>query len=152
MYILAAQVEAFIKEYDLDKGQITTARSILEEFKGDANTFREAKKEELAQIISRQREALAIRDLPGVKKARAEHKKLLAPVYDLCNEMESRLKNLLTTAQIQRHAEKAERNTSKSTPRKVTRKTSLDEGEDAPPRAEPPPGGSDDTRADADKG
>jgi hypothetical protein len=147
-------VEAFIKEYNLDKGQITTARSILEEFKSDANTFRESKKEELAQIIARQREALANRDLKGVKKARAEHKKLLAPVYDLCDEMEARLKNLLTTAQIQRHAEKTKLENGKSTQRKVTRKTPMDDGEGVATRAEPPHGGSDDSQAhaDSDKG
>ena len=39
-------VAEFIKEYELNEGQITAARSILVEFKGKANDFKNAKKKE----------------------------------------------------------------------------------------------------------
>ncbi len=122
--IFETLVEEFIKEYELDEGQITSARSILEEFKVKANDFRDAKKLELAKIAVQQQDALARRDLKAIKQTNAAHKKLLEPVYELCDEMDGRLKGLLTTSQIQRHAEKSKaRETSKGAP-KVTKKTS----------------------------
>lgn len=101
--IFETLVEEFIKEYELDEGQITSARSILEEFKGKANDVREAKKLQFAKIAVQQQEALTRRDLDAIKEAAAAHKKLLEPVYQLCSAMDDRLKALLTTAQIQRH-------------------------------------------------
>lgn len=100
-------VEQFIKEYPLDEGQVTAAKSILEEFKVKANSYWNSKKREFTGIAAKQQEALDAHNLKGIKKAAAEHKKLLEPVYQLCSQMEDRLDGLLTTAQIQQHAEKA---------------------------------------------
>ncbi|MGD2111316.1 MAG: hypothetical protein PVI86_18205 [Phycisphaerae bacterium] len=101
-------VEQFIKDYKLDEGQVTAAKSILEEFKIKANDYRTAKKKEFTEIAARQQHALDNKDLAEVKRAHAAHKKLLAPVYQLHAQMEDRLMGLLTTAQIQQHAEKTE--------------------------------------------
>ena len=124
--IFETLVEEFIKEYQLDEGQITSARSILEEFKAKANDFREANKLEFAKIALKQQEAMVDGDLDGIKRARAAHKKLLGPIYELSTEMHGRLEKLLTTAQIQRHAERSERAPEKPKPKgsKVTKKVS----------------------------
>lgn len=105
--IFATLVERFIKEYELDDGQITSARSILEEFKAKANDFRARNQSAFAKIAEQQEEALTDHDIPGIKKAHASRKKLLGPVYGLVGEMNGRLKGLLTTAQIERHKEQA---------------------------------------------
>ncbi len=117
-------VEEFIREYQLDEGQITSARSILEEFKGKANDFRDAKKVELTKIAAQQQEALDRRDLKAIKTAAAAHKKFLEPIYKLCDKMDSRLKGLLTTSQIQRYAAKNKAGETAQRPPKVTKKTS----------------------------
>ncbi len=122
--IFETLVQEFIKEWDLNEGQITAARSILEEFKGKANDFRESKKAAFAQLATQQREAMERRDLDGIKKTRAANKKLLGPVFGLCTEMEGRLRNLLTTAQIERHAEKPDVAKDRPEKRKVTKKPS----------------------------
>ncbi len=104
--ILAAIVEEFTREHKLDKGQITTARSILEEFKSKANDYRNSKKREFAAAVKETEAAHQRRDLGAVKKAAKAHKELLKPVYVLCDQMQDRLMSLLTTAQRQRHREK----------------------------------------------
>lgn len=128
--ILETLVEEFIKEYKLDEGQITAAQSILEEFKSKADDLRSSKKVEFAMVAAQQRAALETRDLKALKLASTEHKKLLVPVYKLCDLMEERLKGLLTSAQIQQHAEKSARGKKRPTPDRVTRKTT--------PKKEPP--------------
>ena len=102
--ILETLVEEFIKEHKLSKGQVTAARSILEEFKGQANDYKMSKKKELAAVAAERQTALQARDLAGIKAAEARHKKLLKPIYALCDAMTDRLEKQLTTAQIQRHA------------------------------------------------
>ncbi len=145
--IFETLVEEFIKEYGLDEGQITSARSILEEFKVKANDFREAKKVEFAKIALKQQEAMVDRDLDTIKKARADQKKLLRPVYELSAEMHDRLEKLLTTAQIQRHAERSKRADEKPKASKVTKKTS-------PKKSKPSEGESSESgsQAKSDKG
>lgn len=144
--IFTTLVEAFIKEYELDEGQITSARSILEEFRRKANDFREAKKEAFAKIAADQQDALINRDREALEKARAANKKLLEPVYELCAEMDGRLKGLLTTAQIQRHADRSKVTEKKPEPRKVTKKTSPKKTADP---ATESPGKNDSDRAEA---
>lgn len=96
-------VEEFIKENQLDHGQIDSARSILKEFKSKANDFKKAKKLELSKIAAAQRTALDARDREKMVAAEAERKKLLEPVQALIGEMEERLKGLLTTGQLERY-------------------------------------------------
>jgi len=97
-------VEEFIKDYQLDQGQIDSARSILKEFKVKANDFKAAKQEELAKIAVDQKAAMEARDRDKIAATEAARKKVLEPVYALFGEMETRLKGLLTTTQIERHA------------------------------------------------
>jgi len=97
-------VEEFIKDYQLDQGQIDSARSILKEFKVKANDFKAAKQEELAKIAVDQKAAMEARDRDKMAATEASRKKVLEPVYALFGEMEARLKALLTTAQVERHA------------------------------------------------
>lgn len=104
--ILEAFVEEFIKDYQLDEGQITAARSILAEFQEKANSFKKAKKEEFAQIVAEREKAKAERDTGGIRRATAKHKKLLEPFYAIFGEMEERLQGLLTTAQKEQYAER----------------------------------------------
>jgi len=97
-------VEEFIKDYQLDQGQIDSARSILKEFKVKANDFKAAKQVELAKIAVDQKAAMEARDRDKIAATEAARKKVLEPVYALFGEMEARLKGLLTTTQIERHA------------------------------------------------
>jgi len=105
--IFETLVEEFIKEYELESGQITSARSILEEYKAKASDFRDSNKLDFAKVALRYSQAHEERNVAAIKEATADHKKLLEPVYKLCGAMEDRLKGLLTTAQIQRHAERS---------------------------------------------
>lgn len=102
--ILETLVEEFIKEHRLSKGQVTAARSILEEFKGKAGDYQLSKKKDLAAVAAERHAALQARDMPGIKIAEAKRKKLLKPIYQLCDAMTDRLEKQLTTAQLQRRA------------------------------------------------
>lgn len=97
-------VEEFIKDYQLDQGQIDSARSILKEFKVKANDFKAAKQEDLAKIAVDQKAAMEARDRDKIAATEAARKKVLEPVYALFGEMEMRLKGLLTTTQVERFA------------------------------------------------
>ncbi|RME41719.1 MAG: hypothetical protein D6788_00625 [Planctomycetota bacterium] len=102
-HIFEAMVERFIKDYDLKEGQITAARSILEEYKIKADDFCTANKAAFAEVIAKQQDALRRRDMKAVKEAAAEHKKLLKPIYAMGEQMQTRLRGLLETAQIERY-------------------------------------------------
>ena len=93
-------VEEFIKEYQLDEGQIDSARSILNEYNAKANDFRAANREVLAKIASHLQKANETRDLELSKKAEQERKIVLQPVYKLFEEMVDRLRGLLTSKQL----------------------------------------------------
>lgn len=95
-------VEEFIKKYQLDQGQIDTARSILEEYNAKANDFKNANKQELAKVVADLRAAHEAGDRDKLLAAEAKRKALLDPVYKLFGEMNDRLMGLLTTAQIER--------------------------------------------------
>ncbi len=97
-------VEAFIADYQLDESQIETARSILKEFKAKANDIKNAKKHEFAKLAGETRKAIEDRNRAELKKVEAARKKLLEPVYDLFAQMESRLRGLLTSRQLERYA------------------------------------------------
>jgi hypothetical protein len=140
-HVLEVQVEAFIKEYELDEGQITAAKSILEEYKAKADEFRSAQKDEFAKIAADFQTAREKRDLDEMKKAWEAHKKLLAPFSLVCDDMRDRLRAQLTTAQIQRHAEKA-KDGKKPAATSVTKKAADKEAE-KPKDSPPPSGGSD---------
>ncbi len=112
-HIFDTIVEEFIKEYELEKGQITSARSILEEFKAKANDFKASKKDELAKIYAELTAAHERRDSKAKQQLDADRKKLFEPVMELTEQMGERLRNLLTTAQLQRHAEKSDRSSAK---------------------------------------
>lgn len=125
--ILETIVEEFIHQYKLDKGQVTAARSILEEFKGKANDYQASKKRELTAVTKARAEALRDRNLADIKRVEKDHKKLLVPIYALCDQMERRLEGLLTTAQKQRHGDR-QASASPPTVRKTDVKKKLDVG------------------------
>lgn len=102
--IFATFVEEFIKENQLNQGQIDSARSILKEYETKANDFKKNKKEELAKVAAAQRTALEARDREKMAAADNDRKKLLEPVQALIGEMEERLKGLLTSAQLERYS------------------------------------------------
>lgn len=106
-------VKEFIKEYRLNQGQITSARSILVEFKAKANDFQASKKDEFAKIAAQLRGAHDRRDVAAVRKATAAHKAMLKPVYELTELMQDRLEALLTTVQRERYGNKS-KDTSKT--------------------------------------
>lgn len=100
-------VEDFIKQYELDSGQIESARSILAEFKQKAGAFKEANRVELTKVAMEHKAAVDSNDRERIAKAEAERKKLLQPAYEMFGEMDERLKALLTSNQRARIGEKA---------------------------------------------
>jgi len=97
-------VEEFIKKYQLDKGQIDSARSILTEFSAKAEDFKNSKKDELRAIAADLRAAHEQANREKLLEAEAARKKLLEPIYELFGQMNERLMALLTTAQLERYA------------------------------------------------
>lgn len=125
-HIFETIVKEFIRRYDLKQGQITAAKSILEEFKVKAGDFRNTNRAALAKVGAEQENALRQRDMAAIKKAAGDHKKLLKPVYVLADQMQDRLKGLLETGQIDRHQAEQKKPASK---RPVENKTSAKERE-----------------------
>lgn len=128
--ILTTFVEEFIKDYKLTEGQITTARSILEEFKEKAEAFKSFNKQDFAKIVADRNKARAARDADGIKKATTAHKKLLEPFYELFAQMEDRLRSQLTTTQLDVYKQKNQpKRASAKTERKKKSVEKVDEAE-----------------------
>ncbi|MHC5108405.1 MAG: hypothetical protein ACYTHJ_00835 [Planctomycetota bacterium] len=104
--ILTTIVEQFIKDYQLDGGQITSAQSILDEFRGKAKNYESAKKSDFAAVASRIDTAIRTRDVDARKTAEQDQKKLLRPFYEITQEMEERLRGLLTSTQMEKFRER----------------------------------------------
>ncbi len=134
--IFDTYVEQFIKDYQLDEGQIDSARSILKEFKVKANDFNAAKQEELSKIRAEQVAAMVARDRDKMAGVEAARKKVLEPVHALFGEMQGRLKGLLTTTQVERH--EAQKN-AKRTKSATTAPAKPITQPQAPPPSEPQP-------------
>lgn len=96
-------VENFIKEYELNPGQVDSARSILAEFKAKANDFRDSQKEQFARLEGDEKAAMEKGDRAAVAVANEARRKLLEPFYELFSQMEVRLRGLLTSAQLEKH-------------------------------------------------
>jgi len=137
--IFATFVEEFIKENQLNQGQIDSARSILKEYEAKANDFKKTKKEELSKVASAQRVALEARDRTKMAAAEADRKKLLEPVQALIGEMEDRLKGLLTSPQLERYTARRAAGTKSAvtTPEPAPPKSAPDAAE--APKGETPP-------------
>ena len=99
-------VEQFIKDNELDPSQITSARSILNEFKAKATDFKISNKDEIAKVVAAQREAMESRDSEKTTAADEARRQLLQPIYQLFDEMEGRLTALLTSVQLERYKER----------------------------------------------
>ncbi len=96
-------VEDFIKEYDLDQGQIDSARSILKETKEKTADFRKVNKNALTRLTATLREAIAARDTEKKARVEKEREELLKPVHELFSQMDTRLVGLLNSAQLERY-------------------------------------------------
>lgn len=100
-------VEQFIKDNELDPGQLTSARSILIETKGKANDFRVSNKDEIAKYTARHTAAAESKDREQIAAADEARRTLMQPVYQLFEELESRLTGLLTSVQLSRYKERS---------------------------------------------
>lgn len=129
--IFEAIVEQFIKDYELDEGQRDSARSILAEFKGKAAAYKESKKEEFAKAAADQKDALAKADREAIARASRAQEELVAPLHSYLEQMDVRLKGLLTTAQIEKYEKVASAKGAKKAPRQPT--------PIKPPATAPPP-------------
>lgn len=131
-------VEEFIKEYHLDEGQIDSARSILAEYKGKAEKFKETHKEEFARITREQRAAIDKGERKAIASTVASHKKLMKPFHESFASMHVRLQGLLRTAQIDKYGPNSESRTvkasSKASPK---RKQTTANKEEAPAEVVP---------------
>jgi len=111
-------VEEFIKDYQLDQGQIDSARSILKEYKDKAASFYKKSTEKLALLETRERQAQRPYDRKAVAEIREMRKQLLQPIYDLFGQMEARLKALLNRNQLAQYQEKQPEAPTFETPQK----------------------------------
>ncbi|MFQ5461480.1 MAG: hypothetical protein ACE5E5_02515 [Phycisphaerae bacterium] len=117
--ILATITEEFIREYHLDDAQVTAARSILVEFKGKAESFRTSNAQAFARIAADMNKAERARDTKARKAAATAHKELLRPFYRIIEEMQDRLRGLLTSGQIELYTAKHAPKATESAPRKA---------------------------------
>lgn len=112
--ILTSIVEQFIKEYNLDDGQMSAALSILAEFRGKAKSYQDSKRIEFRDVDNEIGRASRERDIKARKLAEQKKKELLRPFYEITKEMEGRLRGLLTSAQLARYNEINKTGTDKS--------------------------------------
>lgn len=138
--VLDTVVAEFIKDYGLDEGQITAAHSILAEFKGKAKRFKKANKDEYARHDAELKTARENRDIEKIREVTTAQRKLLKPFHNIVSEMEGRLKGLLTSAQVDRFAEK-QAPSKKETKKKTKESPPKEEKptEKPPVKAEKPP-------------
>lgn len=139
-------VAEFIKDYGLDEGQISSARSILKEFKDKALSFMNANRSDFAKILAAQEHALQVRDRDKSRRAEALRKRLLEPVYTLVSGMQNRLQSLPTSAQQARY--EANQRADRSLSRKI--KEQAIAGKDGSIKDAPAPA-QDEKQADAKK-
>lgn len=96
-------VEQFIKEYGLDEGQVVSARSILREYKDKAADFKNSNKDDLARLTREMRETRDQRDERRRRDVEAEYKRVIQPVYEMFASMETRLRGLLNSVQMEKY-------------------------------------------------
>jgi hypothetical protein len=90
-------VEQFIRLYDLDEAQRTTALSCLSELKQRAMAHRDHRKEDIAKLEKRIKEHTGSEeDLAEIKKQLAE---LYGPIDDMFGELKRRLESIPTAEQ-----------------------------------------------------
>jgi hypothetical protein len=90
-------VEQFIRLYDLDEAQRTTALSCLSELKQRALAHRDHRKEDIAKLEKRIKEHKGSEeDLAEIKKQLAE---LYGPIDDMFGELKRRLESIPTAEQ-----------------------------------------------------
>lgn len=143
-----AHVEQFIKDNDLDQGQIDSARSILKESKEKTADFRKVNKNALARLTATLREAIAARDTEKKAKVEKEREELLKPVHELFAQMDTRLVGLLNSAQLERyHANRRDlpgKTTKAASPTEIVPAKTPERGTgDAPDSGKPPESESD---------
>lgn len=142
--VFDAIVDKFLKDYDLDQGQIDSARSILVEFKDKAAAFQTANKTQFEEVAGKMSAAMAKRDREQLAEAETARKKLLEPFHELVTEMQTRLDALLTTTQkeLRDQRERTVDASTKpgSTPKPVIKPTSVPKSETQPAN-DPAPSG-----------
>jgi hypothetical protein len=121
-------VEGFIKDYELDEGQITTARSILKEMKERAAAYRRAHKAEFDETEKKAADALKAADRQKHRAAIEEERKLSQPIGEMFGELKERLDKIPRPAQ--REAYEAQRQAAR--PRKTPPTTTRAAAEQTP--------------------
>ncbi|UCG16651.1 MAG: hypothetical protein JSV19_01175 [Phycisphaerales bacterium] len=99
-------VESFIKNYELDAGQITTARSILKELKERAAAYQETHKDDLARVEAELAAARKANDPDKINRAEQEFRKLKSFMEPLFEELKTRLSKIPRPAQRQKFESK----------------------------------------------
>lgn len=136
-------VEDFIKKYDLDQGQIDSARSILKETKEKTADFRKVNKNAFARLTATLREAIAARDTEKKAKVEKERQELLKPVHELFAQMDTRLVGLLNSAQLERYNEDQrdlpDKTAKAPSPKEVTPVKTTERGAEVTPDSGEPP-------------
>ena len=99
-------VESFIKNYELDAGQIATARSILKELKGRAAAYQETHKDDFARVEGELAAARKANDPDKINRAEQEFRKLKSFMEPLFEELKTRLAKIPRPAQRQKFESK----------------------------------------------
>lgn len=95
-------VESFMKDYELDAGQITTAQSILKEMKERAAAYRQTHKAEFVETEKKAADALKAADRQKHRAAIEEERKLSQPIGEMFGELKERLEKIPRPAQRQK--------------------------------------------------
>ncbi len=98
-----AYVNKFIRDYELNDGQIEAARSVLRQLKERAADYRTTNADKFAANDAAAAGAARANDGILVAKAAAEKKELSAPIVAMFDELKQRLEPIPDAAQIEKY-------------------------------------------------
>jgi len=96
-------VNNFIKDFELDEGQITSARSILKELKDRAMAYRTSHREDFERIEQKIETARKAREIDKLNQAMDEQRQLNSLVAQLFKELKDRLDAIPRPAQREKY-------------------------------------------------
>lgn len=100
--MFSAYVDGFIKDYNLDTAQASSARTILAEVLEKAARYQKSREQELARLKDAIREAIKQGDSAKQRQLEEQYQRLLEPIETFFDDMVERLVGLLTAEQKQK--------------------------------------------------
>ena len=100
--LFETRVEEFIRDYQLDKAQAETARSIMREYQEKARRHQQRNEQDFKQIAADRDKAFKAKDREAIAAAEERERELRKPIQESFGQMDERLMALLTAAQRER--------------------------------------------------